>query len=203
MIDPVTEENLLNPVAAACTKCGEIHDPVKCKAHSRKRGGKQCGCAPMAGQAVCGSHGGRSPRAVAAGLGVVAEVRMREQLGKLAVTPIDNPLLELQHLAGEARAWKELLAEHVAKLDRMRYSTDGGEAVRGEILLFERAMDRCLAVLATVAKLNIDERLVRIYEAQKDMILRAIDAALASAGVAGAAAAEAKQVAARHLRSVA
>jgi hypothetical protein len=203
MIDPIGQLTPEHPVAGSCPKCGNLHDPTKCKAHSRRNDGNQCLLPPMLGQQVCNMHGGRSPRAKAAGLGVVAENRLRQELGRLTVTPVANPLQELQNLAGEAQAWKELLAGHVARLSHLRYSTDGGEAIRGEIQLFERAMDRCLAVLATIAKLNIDERLVRIQEEQKNMILRAIDMALSSAGVNGTAAAQAKQVAARHLRSVA
>ena len=84
-----------------------------------------------------------------------------------------------------------------------RYAGMTGEQIRGEVQLFERAMDRCNTVLATYAKLNIDERLSRITEAQQFMVVQAIEAALSSANVTGAAAIEAKRAAARRLRVVA
>jgi hypothetical protein len=67
----------------------------------------------------------------------------------------------------------------------MRYSTDGGEAIRGEIVLWERAMDRCLAVLGTIAKLNIDERLVRINERQVNEFTAALRLSMARQNLAG------------------
>lgn len=197
---PMTSPPAPEPVT--CTKCNTIHDPTKCKAHSKLQQGSQCQLRPMTGQDVCGSHGGRAKQNKAAAAKRTTEVELRETLGRLTIVPVENPLQELKNLAGEAAAWKELCAEHVSRLERMRYGTEGGEAIRGEIQLFERAMDRCLAVLATIAKLNIDERLVRIAEAQKTMVIQAIEAALFAAGLAGPQVVEAKKVAARHLRAV-
>lgn len=202
MSKPMTAPTGTPPITAGdvCEKCGKAHDPSKCQAHSKLQQGGQCQLAPMTGQRVCGSHGGRARQSKAAAATRTAEQKIRQQLGKLTVTPVENPLLELQTLAGEARAWKELCAEHVANLERMRYGTEGGEAIRGEVVLFERAMDRCLSILATIAKLNIDERLAEITIQQKQTVIRAIDAALSAAGVDGDAAAGARKVAARHLR---
>lgn len=186
-----------------CERCGKIHDPTKCKAHAKRQGGAQCQLPPMDGQEVCGVHGGRNPKARAAGAARVAETKMREALGRLNIVPVENPLLELQSLAGEATAWKQMCAEHVSNLRSMRYGTDGGEAIRGEIVLFERAMDRCIVVLTAIAKLNIDERLVRIAESQRNMIVQAVDAAIAAAGITGPPAIEARKAVGRHLRAVA
>lgn len=188
---------------SVCQKCSNVHSPNKCKAHSKLQGGNQCQLPPMAGQSVCGSHGGRTQRSKAAAAKRVTEANLRSTLGALTVVPVENPLAELQRLAGEARAWKELCASHVANLERMRYGMEGGEAIRGEIILFERAIDRCLAILGTIAKLNIDERLVRIAEAQRDMVIEALDAGIKKAGVSGPLALSARAEAARHLRVVA
>lgn len=207
-----------------CTRCNAVHDPCKCQGHvdeakarayaeggreARDRVGlagggplRQCQLKPCRGQKICWKHGGKAAQVKTAAANRATEAELRKTLGRLAIVPVANPLAELQHLAGEAAAWKALCAEHVANLERMRYSTDGGEAIRGEILLFERAMDRCAQILATVAKLNIDDRLVAIAEAQKDMVIKAIEAAFAAAGIGGSAAVEAKKVAARHLRAV-
>ena len=55
-------------------------------------------------------------------------------------------------------------------------------------------------MLATYAKLNIDERLARITEAQQFMVMQAIEAALAAVNISGQQAIEAKRAAARRLR---
>lgn len=186
-----------------CTKCGVIHDPTRCQAHSRNRSGEQCGRWPVKGLVVCMTHGGRARQAKAAGAMRTLEEESRKVLGLLSITPVENPLVALQELAGEVVAWKGLMAEKVAELERLRYGTDGGEAIRGEVILFERAMDRCAQVLGLIAKLNIDERLVAVTEQQQRMVLTAINAGLMSIGATEQQANEAKQVAARHLRLVA
>lgn len=153
-------------------------------------------------------HGGAAPQVRTKAAERVVEQAARRELGKLAAVlgpaePIDNPLTELGKLAGEVIRWKDLMAEHVAELDRIRYSDDrGGEQLRSEISLFERALDRCGTFLTSIARLNIDARLAAISEAQADVVLRAIDAALDDAGVESARRGQAKLAAARHLKAV-
>lgn len=133
-----------------------------------RRDGSRCTAPPMKGQLVCRMHGGSSPQARAK-----AAVRQREQaiddtLGKLGYAPVEDPLSALADLAGEVLAWKQQAAEHVARLKAMsrdNFAT-GGEEVRADILVFERGMDRAITVLATIARLNIDERLARISDEQ-------------------------------------
>lgn len=157
-----------------CPRCNAEHDLVRCRAHSKRQGGAQCHARPMVGQEVCKVHGGTTPGALAKAATAATERKLRATLGQLTILPVENPLADLQMLAGEARSWKELLAKHVADLTSMRYSTDGGEAIRGEIQLFERAMDRCAAILGMIAKLNIDERMVKISQQQVDLVVSAM-----------------------------
>lgn len=185
-----------------CEKCGMVHNPAKCRAHSKMQAGGQCQKSPMAGQEVCGTHGGRAQQnVVAAGLRTTEE-KLRQTLGKLTVVPVENPLAELQLLAGEAMAWKAVCHNAMAKLSAMRYGTEGGEAIRGEIILFERAMDRCERVLVNIAKLNIDERLARVNEMQLDFTVRALTAWMAESGMNTEQQQEAKHGVARHLRLI-
>lgn len=68
--------------------------------------------------------------------------------------------------------------------DQIRYrSYQGGEQIRGEVLLFERAMDRCVHTLGVIAKLNIDDRLAAITERQADIIERAVLAMMDDLGM--------------------
>jgi hypothetical protein len=117
---------------------------------------------------------------------------------------IENPLAELSRLAGEVVRWKDILAAHVSELNSLRYrgggETGDTEQIRGEVVLFERALDRCERVLVSIAKLNIDERLARIDERLADMIVTALEAGLDSIGVDGEQADRAKSVTAREMR---
>lgn len=154
-----------------CTGCGQVHDPSKCNAHSKTRQGVQCGNAPRRGQRVCGFHGGNTKKALAAAEARLAGEKIRTRIGKLQYQPVTNPLLALQELAGKAKAWMDVCEDHVSRLEKLRYGTEGGEQIRGEVQLFERAIDQCRKVLVDVARLNIDERLAKIDEQQSQAMV--------------------------------
>lgn len=157
------------------------------------------------GDGRCKLHGGCTPSHVQAAATAKADRDVRTYLGQhVVIKPIDNPLAAYREFAGKAAAWLEASEAVMAKLtaENMRYYGKTGEQLRAEVVVFERAMSSMNTVLATYARLNIDERLASVSVEVKKMILRAIEAALANAGVSGPKAIEAKQVAARHLRSV-
>lgn len=174
---------------------------------NRDRAGQRCGEWALKGQTVCAKHGGTSPQALKAAGRRIVETKMTEDANKLLVRlgaePVDNPLTALAELAGELRAFKNALGQRVNQLEAIRYEDDrGGEQLRSEVALYERAVSQFGNMLASIAKLNIDERLAAITEKQAEKVMTAIDAALIAAGVQGDARTAAKQVAARHLRSV-
>lgn len=173
-----------------------------CGAKTRREDARPCRMPKAPGATRCRIHGGASPQAKAKAARRVAETQARQVLGRLNIVPVDNPLTELQNLAGEAKAWKELLATHVAELERLRYGGDGGEQIRGEIVLFERAIDRCASILTSIARLNIDERLARVSERQVEIVAEALTKALAEMGLSQDQQREARRGLARHLHAV-
>lgn len=170
-----------------------------CTAKNRAR--KRCGNAPCPGQKVCTKHGGASPQAQQAAARRIAEEQAREAMEKLGWQPVDDPLSALAELAGEIIAWKDLLRGKVEELQgAFRYETEFNEAIRGEVQLFERALDRAVHVLAVIAKLNIDERLAAITERQARMLEDALFAAFDAAGL-GLRDADQKEAVARAFSS--
>jgi hypothetical protein len=151
---------------------------------------RPCRMRPINGGTVCGAHGGSAKRVKEAAARRYAEQQAEAdirlvfaRLKEPGVT-VDNPLEELRKLAGEVVLWKDLAAELVADLREYRHTDGrGAEQLRSEIAVLERAFDRCNTVLATIARLNIDERLMVITEAQAELVLTAIDAALTFAAV--------------------
>lgn len=118
--------------------------------------------------------------------------------------PAANPLQALQALAGRVLAMERAIGDTVNDLGNIRYGTDeGGEQLRAEVAVLERAMDRAGKLLVDIAKLNIDDRLARIEETKARVIIEAVEVALAVAGVRGQAAIEGKRAAAQHLRAAA
>lgn len=157
----------------------------------------------MRGQLVCGKHGGRSPQAKAAAERRQLEVSAVRLLATLDVDPVGDPLAALLKLGGQVIAWQESVARLVNELENVRYrGANGAEQLRAEVGLFERATDRACAVLATIAKLNIEERLARVSEQQAEAVIGAIEAGLVAAGVPGERMGEARRAVARHLRLV-
>lgn len=178
MARPIGGARSAAPIDGPCSKCGAVHDQTKCKGHKRiDDGWRQCRSNKLTDQDVCAFHGGRSPQARAAAQTRGLEREARKTLGRLSWSPISDPLSELQDLAGKAKAWLVLLEEHVADLERLRYSSaEGGEHIRGEIVLFERAIDQLRRLLVDMARLDIDQRLMRITEAHVGQALAIIDA---------------------------
>lgn len=127
-------------------------------------------------------HGGTAPQVKAAARRRLAESKVRQALDEVGIREVENPLEELRALTGEVVAWKDALARHVAALeDRYRFTDDkGGEQLRAEVALYERAMDRAVKVLETWARLGIDAMLadlrVRVTEAQVDGMVRGLEA---------------------------
>ncbi|QJS13218.1 hypothetical protein HKX69_30030 [Streptomyces argyrophyllae] len=157
----------------------------------------------MRGQAVCRKHGGASPQARAAAERRQLEVEARALLADLDVDPVGDPLAALLRLGGQVIRWQEATARLLNEVESVRYrGANGTEQLRAEVVLFERATDRACQVLATIARLNIDERLAAVSERQAEAVIGAVEAALAAAGVSGDLAAEGRRAAARHLRLV-
>ncbi|MCX5522975.1 hypothetical protein OG342_08885 [Streptomyces bobili] len=152
---------------------------------------------------MCKFHGGAAPQAKAAAVRRQVETEARQVLAELGVPAVGDPLEALLRLAGQVLAWQAATAALVNQLDGIRYrGANGAEQLRAEVVLYERAMDRAVAVLSAIARLNIDERLVAVTERQADAVIGAINVALEAAGVSGEQANEARRAAARHLRSV-
>lgn len=166
------------PVAPGTRRCS-----------ARRSNGQPCKNRPLIGATVCRVHGGSAPQVKAAAARRLAESKARRALDDVGVREVDNPLHELRALTGEVVAWKDALANHVAALeDRYRYSdAKGAEQLRAEVALYERAMDRAAKLLETWARLGLDAMLaeadLRVRDAQRDALVRGLEAYRAAAGV--------------------
>lgn len=124
---------------------------MRCEA-TRRDGGK-CQQFPRRGGTRCNLHGGAAPQTLAAAKARQETERASRTAHRHGITPVTDPLGELLNLAGEVRAVKDVLA---AKVDQ------GGSAA----LAYERSLDRVHRVLADIARLNIEERVVRLQQSQ-------------------------------------
>jgi hypothetical protein len=177
----------------------------RCGAQTRTEDKHPCRLFPLKYSKRCRKHGGKTPGAVKAAERARAEEQLNKYLKRLDMDPeaVEDPLRALADLAGEVTRWKNLARMYVQHLESLRYSGfQGGEQIRGEVVIYERALDRCVHVLATIAKLNIDERLAAIDERQAATVDRALTAALEELGLPEERRREASAVLNRHLRLV-
>ena len=165
-----------------------------------KRGGPKCGgklhgrdgtCTLPAGWGTdhkgwgrCKLHLGSTPNVAKAAERERVEHEVRALLVQRGLEPIEDPLTELQMLAAEMRAWKDAVGELVNALGpSLRYEGIGGEQLRAEVALWERAADRYERILVDMARLNLDERLVKIGEGTAALVNRVIRGTLVALGV--------------------
>lgn len=164
------------------------HEGARCGAKLKQSDGncrKEAGWGTdHVGEGPCRLHGG-STRTVSRGArDRLVEREAAATLARLDVAPVADPLTELAKLAGQVIAWRDVLAEQVNQLTSIRYeAAAGGEQLRSEVALFERAMDRCIMVLGTIGRLKIDERLIRIEQQRVDLVADALHGTLQDIGL--------------------
>jgi hypothetical protein len=182
------------------------HDRPKCGAKKRQGEGlceRPAGWGTdHAGTGRCKLHGGSTKTQSVAAERQMVEAEARRLFEKVApeIVPVDNPLEAYRMFAGRVMAWLDLMERLLADLDSPRYRGAAAEQIRGEVQLYERAMDRANTVLGTFAKLNIDERLTRITEEQGHLIFTAVMAALQAAQLSPGQMETARRETARQLR---
>jgi len=157
----------------------------RCRATNR--GGRPCGQPPVPGALVCHYHGGAAGQVKRKAAVRVAEAKARTILDGDRVTPVTDPLTALSELAGEVMAFKVYLSERAGELA----GAADPEEERATLGAYERALDRCGRILVDMARLNLDERLVKVSQAQAQIlgalvlrVLAGTDLALSAAQVA-------------------
>lgn len=165
------------------------HDGPRCGARKRQGEGT---CTQTAGWGTdhvgfgaCKLHGGSTGTQVVAAERQRVETEARRLLADLGqAEPVTDPLAALMQLAGEQLALKDAARTLVEGLDDIRYeSRTGGEQLRAEVTLYERSLDRSARILAELLRLGVEERHVRLAEAQGALVVAAIVGAMQDIGM--------------------
>jgi hypothetical protein len=155
------------------------------------------------GTGRCSWHGGASPSGTKAANEQALNEQAARELARLDVEPVTNALEQLALVAGQAIAWKDAMAGKVNELIELRREdVAGAEQLRSEILLWERALDRCVVTLTAIVKLNIEDRLATIRQKTANMLEEALAAALQKSGADLGGQAAARDEFRRRLRVV-
>jgi len=141
-----------------------------CSATS-KRSGLPCQCYPMQGGTVCSTHGGMAGqvKAKAAARQALAKVEaeVRAALATESFVGVLNPLEFMSQLLAEARSGKNVLGGMVNDLEgRLRYEAHGAgtEQTRAEVILYERALDRCAKFADMLIRSGFENRKLLLEE---------------------------------------
>jgi hypothetical protein len=148
-------------------------------------------------------HGGAAPQVRAAATRRTIEATARNLLDDHDTGPVTDPIEALACLVGEVLAWRDLLRDRVAELQTLA-SADlaGGKRTRATVELYERALDRAGRLLVAIGPLDLDARMVRVAEAQVELLFTALSRAMATAGVVGEPEARLRAALAAELRAL-
>lgn len=117
--------------------------------------------------------------------------------------PVDNVYEELYILAGQIVKWKDILADRVSQLEYLGYGTEHtGEQVRADVQLFQSALTEARNILVSIAKLDVEEKRIRVAEAQAMLVAEALGRVLDSLGLDDRSILRARSAVANQLRVI-
>ena len=147
----------------------EGHGPV-CGAKKRQGTGS---CRQVAGfgtdhvgHGPCKFQGGSTPTVSRGAHRQAAQAKAHALVAAEGLEPVTDPIAVMTMLAAESIALVVAFRAMVADLDDYRYSTKTGEQLRAEVALYERALDRAEKFANNLARLGLEERVVRVTESQ-------------------------------------
>lgn len=176
----------VNRCAGCQTTVGSFYDQCP-KCHGTDFEPSTCRRRRLADATRCHLHGGRTPQARAKAAEHQVSAEAREALAQLGeAAPVADPLRRLLALAGEVDARLAVFRGMVAELDELSmtdaFNVDRGRAVVG---LYVDASRDLASALTAIARLNLDERLVRIEEAQARALQQIVERLLSAVLPAG------------------
>lgn len=199
---------------STCNRCGQTHD--KCSAHNRA--GKPCGRRPLKGQKVCQLHGGKAPQSLRAGERRLELEKAQRKFGLPREIAPDQALLEEVHRTAGHVAYLQTKVQQLDEAALVWGTTEikdktGGDdwghtqvekaqpSIWYELYARERLhlTNVCKAALAA----GVEERRVRLAEAQGQVLASVIQKILADLDLSPEQSRRAPQVASKHLRLVA
>lgn len=170
----------------------------------RNSDGLPCTQWRIKGGTVCKTHGGSAPQVKRAAALRVVEEQAAKAVGKFKIVPLTNPLQAAAELGGELVAVKNWLRGLVEQIEDSKMRIEGfgpvPEQMRAELTAYMGMLTQTTSLIVQIGKLNIDERMARIEEQQKMMIIRALQSGLAEAGITGPQAQKALAGTGRHLK---
>lgn len=195
-----------------CSTCGQPH--ARCTAH--RRDGTPCRTHPVKGLTVCRMHGGSTKRAKAKSARKQAEDQAAKAVTTLGlatdISPAEALLEEIRWTSGHVQWLRSKVQE--LNPDELTWGTvettqdhmgttikdKAGPSIWYE--LYTRERQHLVTVAAAALRANIDERRVRLAEAQGEQLAAVIRAILDDLRLTSAQQRLVGTVVPRHLRAI-
>ena len=178
----------------------------RCKAKARTTG-NQCANYPLPGQEICRMHGGKAPQALAKAelrrASEIIEASVEAELAHLGVIAVEDPIGELGKLASASTAMMNALGARVNSLTELEnYGTTFAPALKAEVQMYERAMDRTHRLLDSLVKHGYAERQITIAESEALLVAGVIRRVVAGLGLTPAQQDQAQALLAEEFRAL-
>lgn len=159
----------------------------QCTAQS-KRSGERCKRRPHPGVSVCHVHGAGSAKVQAAAKRRRDRDRARALIGALLhdsdAEAITDPYAELLRLGGVLRNAANVAGERLNALDSIRNLDDkGSEQLRSEAVLWREIVTMSQRTLVDIARLDIEDRHLRLEAAKVAAILTVLEDGMRAAAL--------------------
>lgn len=168
----------------------------------------RCPMWAIRGGFVCYHHGGASPQAKEA-----AKRRLQTRkieafadsvLAHEGLEGIEDPLTELSRLTSGSKALMEALGARVNSLQELEhFDAKNSPAIKAEVQMYERALDRTARLLESLVKAGYVERQIRIQETEAQMVAGVLKRTIAALGLTPEQQQKAQQVLAEEFRALA
>lgn len=134
----------------------------------------------------------------------IARIHKISREAGIDTTKVANPLQALLELAAEAMNFKDELGRRVVALDETEWTYEhvAGEQIKGDLLLYERALERVSRMLSMITRLGVEERLARVSERQAHLVEQALSLTLEELGLDLGTQDRARDLVAKRLRAV-
>jgi hypothetical protein len=187
-MDEKEEYRALDDVMAKLLGPVPVH---QCTANS-KQSGERCTNGPVPGASVCHMHGGKAQTTIEAAdrRTVERQTIMNARKSVLEMTDTEiverygNPAETLQWVIAISRAMAGRLQAELAEQEKLTYFDSFGNIhVRGEVGAMLKSMDMAGSHAEKAMRLGLDQRGLQLREKELALLDRALDNALAQAGV--------------------
>lgn len=160
-------------------------DDLRCVGTS-KTSGQRCPMWAIKGGTVCYHHGGAAPQTKAAAAQRIATKKIQAAaeatLAHEGIEGVTDPLEELSKLTSSSKALMDALGARVNSLDELEhFDAKNSPAIKAEVQMYERAMDRTHRLLDSLVRHGFTERQIKIEESEAMLVagvLRRVLAAL-------------------------